>query len=99
MVVKKSVSGKVVSAAKKSVEPVKAVVKPVPAKVDVKVEVKPAVKKEAQAVVKKNVSQDDFWRRVENKAYEIYVSRGADHGDDQRDWFEAERQVRAELGM
>lgn len=87
MVEKKSSSSKVVGAAKKAVESVKAVVKKVP----VKGEVKP--------VAKKQVSQDDFWRRVEQKAYEIYVSRGADHGNDQHDWYEAERAVRAELGL
>jgi len=29
-----------------------------------------------------------------NRAFEIYVSRGGDHGHDVGDWFEAERQLR-----
>ncbi len=87
MVEKKSRSAKVVVAAKKAVAAVKEAVKKVPAK------------PESRPVVKKTVKHDDFWRRVEYKAYEIYVNRGADHGDDQRDWYEAERLVRAELGL
>ena len=45
---------------------------------------------------KPKVSKEDFYRRVSQKAYELYISRGADHGSDQSDWFEAERLVRAE---
>jgi len=35
--------------------------------------------------------------QIANRAFEIYVSRGASHGDDIGDWFEAERQLRTEL--
>ena len=38
-------------------------------------------------------SADDIARR----AYEIYETRGADHGSDVDDWLEAERQLRDEL--
>ncbi len=31
---------------------------------------------------------------IEIKAYEIWMSRGQEHGHDQEHWFEAERQLR-----
>jgi hypothetical protein len=54
-----------------------------------------AVKK---AVAKKVVSRDELSRRIQDKAYELYLNRGCSHGDDQNDWYEAERLVRAEMG-
>ena len=35
--------------------------------------------------------------QIANRAFEIYVSRGGDHGHDGDDWFEAERQLQTEL--
>jgi hypothetical protein len=35
--------------------------------------------------------------QIANRAFEIYVSRGGEHGHDVRDWFEAERQLKTEL--
>ena len=35
--------------------------------------------------------------QIANRAFEIYVSRGGDHGQDVGDWFEAERQLVAEF--
>jgi Protein of unknown function (DUF2934) len=35
--------------------------------------------------------------QIANRAFEIYVSRGGDHGHDVGDWFEAERQLHTEL--
>jgi len=35
--------------------------------------------------------------QIAHRAFEIYVSRGAEHSDDIGDWFEAERQLRTEL--
>ena len=34
---------------------------------------------------------------VSRKAYEIYQSRGGDHGRDLDDWFEAEKQLRSSV--
>jgi Protein of unknown function (DUF2934) len=34
--------------------------------------------------------------QIANRAFEIYVSRGGDHGHDVGDWFEAERQLQTE---
>jgi DUF2934 family protein len=35
--------------------------------------------------------------QIANRAFEIYVSRGGEHGHDVEDWSEAERQLRTEL--
>ena len=35
--------------------------------------------------------------QIASRAFEIYASRGREHGHDQADWFEAERQLRREL--
>jgi hypothetical protein len=35
--------------------------------------------------------------QIASRAFEIYVSRGAEHGHDVGDWFEAERQLKVEL--
>ena len=35
--------------------------------------------------------------QIAYRAFEIYVSRGGEHGHDVGDWFEAERQLRTEL--
>ena len=35
--------------------------------------------------------------QVANRTFEIYVSRGGEHGHDVGDWFEAERQLRTAL--
>ena len=48
---------------------------------------------------KKTMHPDEFYGRVAFKAYELHVKRGSNHGDDQADWFEAERLVRAEFGL
>jgi len=34
------------------------------------------------------------WEEIETKAYEIWLSRGQEQGNDQAHWFEAERQLR-----
>jgi hypothetical protein len=33
---------------------------------------------------------------IANRAFEIYLARGGEHGHDFGDWFEAERQLRSE---
>jgi Protein of unknown function (DUF2934) len=32
-------------------------------------------------------------QEIRNRAYEIYLQRGAEPGDDARDWFQAEREL------
>jgi hypothetical protein len=44
-----------------------------------------------------SVSQDEFYRRVQEKAHEIFANRGGQHGNDLNDWYEAEKIVRAEM--
>ena len=35
--------------------------------------------------------------QIAHRAFEIYISRGGDHGHDVGDWFEAQRQLGAEF--
>ena len=35
---------------------------------------------------------------IAKRAYERWLARGGNHGDDQRDWFEAERELWAKAG-
>ena len=37
--------------------------------------------------------------QIAHRAFEIYISRGGDHGQDMGDWFEAERQLVAEFAQ
>jgi hypothetical protein len=39
------------------------------------------------------VEADDYRRRVERRAYELYLSRGGAHGSDWEDWLAAEREL------
>ena len=40
-------------------------------------------------------TQEDIQRR----AYELFIARGGIHGNDQADWFQAERELRAVGGL
>ncbi|GEM_PF-983186 len=85
---KKSRSAKVVGASKKAAVKVVAVGKKILSGVAGKaVSQKPGIHPEEHA------------RRIQDKAYELFLCRGLGHGDDQADWFEAERIVRSELGL
>ncbi len=33
--------------------------------------------------------------QIAERAYEIFLSRGGEHGRDQEDWFQAERELRS----
>ena len=35
---------------------------------------------------------------VKQRAYELYLKRGGEHGNDQEDWFRAEKEVRNAKG-
>ena len=41
------------------------------------------------------ISQAPDYEEIALRAYERFTMRGAAHGRDQEDWFEAEREVRA----
>ncbi len=59
-----------------------------------------SVKKAADksAVQKKEpVIGDKVYRRIEEKAYELYVARGCHHGKSLEDWYEAEAMVKDEI--
>jgi hypothetical protein len=36
---------------------------------------------------------------IAQRAYEKFLARGGRHGDDLRDWFEAEKELKAEIGQ
>lgn len=60
--------------------------------------IEPESKLAAQAKAPaRRVGQEDLSQRIQDKAYELYSNRGGCHGDDQADWYEAERIVRAEI--
>lgn len=39
-------------------------------------------------------SDEDFYQRVQEAAYQLYVARGCAHGYDVEDWIQAERIVK-----
>ena len=41
--------------------------------------------------------REPTYTQIADRAYEIYVSRGGEHGHDVGDWFEAEQQLKTEL--
>ena len=43
------------------------------------------------------MQSNDFVQRVESRAYEIYAQRGYGSGRDWDDWFEAEKEIGAEM--
>jgi len=42
---------------------------------------------------RETLSVENFDARIAMRAYELYRQRGGCHGEDQADWFEAERQI------
>jgi hypothetical protein len=36
---------------------------------------------------------EDLHARIANRAYQLYLKRGADHGYDLDDWLQAEREI------
>lgn len=45
-----------------------------------------------------NVSDQKVYEAIRKRAYELYCKRGRTHGNDMKDWLEAEKQVKKELG-
>jgi hypothetical protein len=41
-------------------------------------------------------TSESLHRRIQERAYRLFLERGGHHGRDMQDWLEAERQVRAE---
>lgn len=46
-----------------------------------------------------SVDQKKVFSMIQKKAYDLYAKRGNKTGNDKADWFEAERQVKRELGI
>ena len=42
---------------------------------------------------RKKISYQELWDMVEKEAYILFLDRGSSHGDDQYDWYRAERNV------
>lgn len=53
---------------------------------------KPTRKIGAKKVTLKN--NGDLTGEIQQRAYELYLERGYQHGDDQNDWFRAEAEVK-----
>ncbi len=53
----------------------------------------------ATSPVRQKVSADEYIQRVQFKAHELFVQRGYANGNDLDDWLEAERRVKADLGL
>lgn len=45
------------------------------------------------------ISPEELHERIARKSYELFEQRGCVHGNDQKDWFEAERIVFTELAQ
>jgi hypothetical protein len=43
------------------------------------------------------ISQDELRQLIEKRAFEIFMERGASHGDHEGDWYRAEKEVKAKL--
>ena len=48
---------------------------------------------------RKNTTSPDVLTKIQKRAFELYLKRGASHGNDMKDWLEAERQVKRDLGL
>jgi len=48
---------------------------------------------------RKNISDEELNQRIQSKAYDVYLQNGCVPGRDQENWLEAERLVKAELGI
>lgn len=48
-----------------------------------------------------NISDQKVYEAIRKRAYELYLQRqgGSTQGNDKTDWFEAEKQIKRELGM
>ena len=44
-----------------------------------------------------DISQEELSSLIQKKAFELYEKRGYTHGDDQADWYKAEKSVRTSL--
>ncbi|MDD4957045.1 MAG: DUF2934 domain-containing protein [Candidatus Omnitrophica bacterium] len=45
----------------------------------------------------KKISYQELWGMVEKEAYLLFADRGYTHGDDQYDWYRAEKNVLSNL--
>ncbi|MBN1521979.1 MAG: DUF2934 domain-containing protein [Candidatus Aureabacteria bacterium] len=50
--------------------------------------------KRTTATRKVTLSESELQSLIEKRAYEIFLERGCTHGDNEGDWYRAEREVR-----
>ena len=48
---------------------------------------------------RKKISGEELNQRIQSRAYDVYLQNGCIPGRDQENWIEAERLVKAELGL
>lgn len=60
---------------------------------------KEAAKQTVSAKSAKTFSSSEINSMISKKAFELFKKRGLKHGNDRGDWFEAEKQVKRELGL
>ncbi len=46
-----------------------------------------------------NISDAKVYEAIRARAYELYCKRGYANGNDMKDWLEAEKQVKREMGI
>lgn len=46
-----------------------------------------------------NVSNEKVFEAIRKRAYDLYCKRGYTNGNDMKDWLEAEKQVKREMGL
>ncbi|MFH1074271.1 MAG: DUF2934 domain-containing protein [Candidatus Firestonebacteria bacterium] len=54
----------------------------------------PAKVKAKAPVVSSNVNKEQLLKEIEKKAYELYLQRNGQHGNDLNDWLEAEKIIK-----
>lgn len=68
-------------------------------KTDAKTTTKKVVAKKTAKKATITAESPKFYDMVGKKAYELFEASGYAHGNDQGNWYEAERLVREELGL
>ena len=48
---------------------------------------------------KTSISGDEFISMVAKRAYELYLERGCNHGEHERDWYHAEKELQIKVNI
>jgi hypothetical protein len=68
----------------------------------VRMETVQSTTKKSNSRKKKEIGQEEFSQNklkkmIERRAYERFLERGSNHGNDWQDWFQAEHELKAKL--